>query len=94
MKLITVAGPPSSGKTSVILRVAEGLIEEGLKIGVVKFDCLSSDDHRRYEKAGIPVKTGLAGGLCPDHFFIANIEPAVQWGLRQDFDLLISESAA
>jgi len=93
MKLVTIAGPPSCGKTSVILRVAEGLIEEGLKIGVVKFDCLSSDDHRRYEKAGIPVKTGLAGGLCPDHFFIANIEPAVQWGLRQGFDLLISESA-
>jgi len=93
MKLVTIAGPPSCGKTSVILRVAEGLIEEGLKIGVVKFDCLSSDDHRRYEKAGIPVKTGLAGGLCPDHFFIANIEPAVQWGVRQGFDLLISESA-
>ena len=40
MKLVTIAGPPSCGKTSVILRVAEGLIEEGLKIGVVKFDCL------------------------------------------------------
>lgn len=93
MKLVTIAGPPSCGKTSVILRVAEGLAADGVKIGVVKFDCLSSDDHRRYEKADIPVRTGLAGGLCPDHFFIANIEPAVQWGLRQGFDLLISESA-
>ncbi len=93
MKLVTVAGPPSCGKTSVILRVAEGLTQSGVKLGVVKFDCLFSDDQQRYEKAGIPVKTGLAGGLCPDHFFIANIEAALQWGMRQGFDLLISESA-
>ncbi len=93
MRLVTVAGPPSCGKTSVILRVAEGLAAEGLKIGVIKFDCLLSDDEKRYKKAGIVVKTGLAGGLCPDHFFIANIEQGVQWGLRNGFDLLISESA-
>lgn len=93
MKLVTVAGPPSCGKTSVVLRVAETLLAEGLRIGVVKFDCLSSEDEQRYARAGLAVKTGLSGGLCPDHFFIANIEPAVQWGHRCGFDLLISESA-
>ena len=93
MKLVTVAGPPSCGKTSIILRTVEPLATDGMKIGVIKFDCLTSDDHLRYSKAGITVKTGLAGGLCPDHFFIANIEEGVQWGLRNDFDLLISESA-
>jgi len=93
LRLVTVAGPPSSGKTSVILRTAEALGAGGLKVGVVKFDCLTSDDHLRYERAGIPVKKGLAGGLCPDHFFIANIEEAVQWGRRSGLDLLISESA-
>ncbi len=93
MKLVTVAGAPSSGKTSVILRAAEGLMAEGIKLGVVKFDCLSSEDENRYRQANIPVKTGLAGGLCPDHFFITNIEACVQWGQRCQFDLLISESA-
>lgn len=93
MKLVTFAGPPSSGKTSVILRSIEPLAAQGMKIGVVKFDCLSSDDHLRYSQAGILVKTGLAGGLCPDHFFIANIEGAVQWGRKQGLDLLVSESA-
>ncbi len=93
MKLVTVAGPPSSGKTSVVLRVAESLAAEGIRIGVIKFDCLSSEDQQRYEKAGLPVKTGLAGSLCPDHFFIANIEQSLQWGIRSGFDLLISESA-
>ncbi len=93
MKLITVAGPPSCGKTSVILRTIGPLVADGLKVGVVKFDCLTSDDHLRYEKAGITVKTGLSGGLCPDHFFIANIDRALQWGKRCGFDILLSESA-
>lgn len=93
IKLITVAGPPSCGKTSVILRTVQPMVDSGMKIGVVKFDCLTSDDHLRYGRAGISVKKGLAGGLCPDHFFIANIEMAVQWGQRCGFELLISESA-
>ncbi|MEJ2200519.1 MAG: GTP-binding protein [Desulfuromonadaceae bacterium] len=93
MKLVTVAGPPSCGKTSVILQVAKGLRAAGLQLGVVKFDCLFSDDQQRFAAAGLAVKTGLAGGLCPDHFFIANIEEAVQWGRRRGLDYLISESA-
>ena len=93
VKLITVAGPPSCGKTSVILRTIEPMIAKGVKIGVIKFDCLTSEDHNRYSQAGIPVKKGLAGGLCPDHFFIANIDGALNWGKEKGFDLLITESA-
>lgn len=93
IKLVTVAGPPSSGKTSLILHTAEVLLKQGFRIGIIKFDCLIGDDHKRYERADLPVKKGLAGGLCPDHFFIANIEDCVQWGLEQGFHLLISESA-
>ncbi|MDP4177340.1 MAG: GTP-binding protein [Bacillota bacterium] len=92
MKLITVSGPPSSGKTSVILRVIQ-ILKENYKIGVIKFDCLSSLDNILYEKAGIPVKVGLSGNLCPDHFFVSNIEECVQWGIESKLDLLISESA-
>jgi Ni2+-binding GTPase involved in maturation of urease and hydrogenase len=93
MKLVTVAGPPSSGKTSVILRAAEGIRASGINLGVVKFDCLAGDDEKRYQQAGIPVKTGLAGALCPDHFFITNIDACVRWGRKSGLDLLVSESA-
>ncbi len=93
VKLITVAGPPSCGKTSVILRTVQPLVESGLRVGTMKFDCLTSEDHLRYSDAGIPVKKGLSGGLCPDHFFIANIEQALEWGKKSGFDLLITESA-
>ena len=38
MQLITVAGPPSSGKTSVLIKTLEAIMAEGVKAGVVKFD--------------------------------------------------------
>lgn len=93
IKLVTVAGPPSCGKTSIILNCARSLMAKGLSVGVIKFDCLVSDDHLRYEAANIPIKKGLSGGLCPDHFFVANIEEGLAWGRREKFDLLITESA-
>ena len=93
MKLITVSGPPSSGKTSVLLKVIEHLSDEGEKIGVIKFDCMTTYDDRLYEKLGIKVKVGLSGNLCPDHYFVSNIEDCLKWGLKNNFDFLISESA-
>lgn len=93
MNLITISGPPSSGKTAVIIKTAETLRKRGVSIGAVKFDCLHTDDDIAYNKAGIPVKKGLSGSLCPDHYFVSNIEAVLEWGLAEKFDLLISESA-
>lgn len=93
MKLITVSGPPSSGKTALIIKTIESLKIKGIKVGIVKFDCLYTDDDVLYEKAGVPVKKGLSGSVCPDHYFASNIEEVVQWGIRNDLDLLITESA-
>ena len=36
MKMLTVSGPPSAGKTSVVLQLVKNLPD--LRIGVVKFD--------------------------------------------------------
>ncbi|PID29568.1 MAG: hypothetical protein CSB55_01635 [Candidatus Cloacimonadota bacterium] len=93
MNLITVSGPPSSGKTSVILKTIESLKKQNFKVAVVKFDCLYTDDDVLYRKAGIPVKKGLSGALCPDHYFISNIEEVTEWGIKNGYDILISESA-
>jgi len=90
MKLLTIAGPPSSGKTSVIIRLTESLSE---RVGVVKFDCLTSFDKARYESAGVPVQVGYSGKFCPDHFYVNNIDDAVQWGRKLGLDLLVTESA-
>ena len=93
MNLITVSGPPSSGKTALILKTIENLKSRGVKVGVVKFDCLYTDDDILYEKIGVPVKKGLSASLCPDHYFVSNIEEVTQWGIKQGLDLLITESA-
>lgn len=93
MKLITVAGPPSSGKTSVITKVVTHMQKSNYKVGVIKFDCLSTTDKEQYEKYNIKVNVGLSGGLCPDHFFVTNIEDCMAWGVKEGLDVLITESA-
>jgi Ni2+-binding GTPase involved in maturation of urease and hydrogenase len=93
MNLVTVSGPPSSGKTSVIIKTIGALRERNLEVGVVKFDCLYTDDDKLYEKINVPVKKGLSGSLCPDHYFVSNIEEVVKWGIENSLDVLITESA-
>lgn len=93
MKMVTVAGAPSCGKTSVILHLAQELKGRGHKPAVVKFDCISSQDEAVYRDVGIEVTTGLAGGLCPDHFFVSNIDASWLWAKETGADILITESA-
>jgi len=93
MRLITIAGPPSSGKTSVIIKTARLLAGEGHKVGVVKFDALTTADDEAYTRAGLPVTVGLSGRVCPDHFFVTNIEDCQRWGEQQGLEFLVSESA-
>lgn len=93
IKLITIAGPPSSGKTSVIIKMIDSLPHIKANCGVIKFDCLSSLDEEQYLKNGIAAKTGLAGNLCPDHYFVSNIEACFNWAKERGFSTLITESA-
>ena len=93
MRLITVAGPPSSGKTSVIISLVKEQTARKRKVSVIKFDCLTSSDREIYDRHQIPLETGLAGNLCPDHFFVNNIGKGIEWARKEGADLLITESA-
>ncbi len=93
MRLITFAGPPSSGKTAVIIALVRAWTGRGDRLSVIKFDCLIASDKDLYESRGIPVQTGLAGNLCPDHFFVNNIEKGVTWAEEEGAQILITESA-
>ena len=93
IKLVTVAGPPSAGKTSIILRMFETAPQIKKTGGVIKFDCISSLDQQRYQRHSIKARTGLAGNLCPDHYFVANIQECIQWAEQEKLQLLITESA-
>lgn len=93
MQLITVAGPPSSGKTSVLIKTLEAIMAGGVKAGVVKFDCLVTDDDAIYQQAGIPVQKGLSGVLCPDHYFVSNIDRVLEWSNNRQLRMSVIESA-
>ena len=60
---------------------------------MVKFDCLATDDDKVFAELGVPVRAGLSGNLCPDHYFVSNIEACFDWARDLQLDLLISESA-
>ncbi|MCR5288817.1 MAG: hypothetical protein K6E51_02365 [Treponema sp.] len=93
MKIITVSGAPSSGKTAVIIKTLEQIRSNSLNPVVFKFDCISAEDESLYKHHGIHCITGLAGNMCPDHYFVSNIDECVTWGEKKGYTLLISESA-
>lgn len=92
MRMAIVAGPPSTGKTSVIIH-ALGLLGKDVRSAVVKFDCLASGDERTYAAKGILCKAGLSQDQCPDHFFASNVAVARDWAEAAGADLLVTESA-
>ena len=93
MKLIIAGGPPSTGKTSVLLHTLEKLKDKGKKIHVVKLDCLVGGDEERYKKNGFEAVTGLSVYVCPDHYLATNIDRIIEWGFKNNCDYLIIESA-
>lgn len=92
-RLVTVAGPPTSGKTSVLRHALRHLHAQGKRIGVAKFDCLTTSDAAAYREDGLESIQGLSGSLCPDHFFAGNLPDVLDWGTRRELDLLVTESA-
>ena len=93
MRLITVAGPPSCGKTAVVAKACAALQALGQACAVVKFDCLQSRDCEFYREAGVPVSVAFSGGLCPDHFLATNLEEAFAWASQTGAQVGVIETA-
>ena len=94
MKLVTIAGAPSAGKTAVTTHLIRKLAEDGQRSAAVKFDTLGTTDDSIYrERLGIPAIQGLSDYLCPDHYFVSNLEEAWSWGRGQMVDYLFLETA-
>jgi Ni2+-binding GTPase involved in maturation of urease and hydrogenase len=91
--MIITAGTPGSGKTAVLVCTLKELLRSGRKCSAVKFDCLYTEDDRRYARLGIPVRVGLARDMCPDHFAIYNYEDIIDWAAAEKSDFLIVETA-
>ena len=92
-KLIVVAGPPASGKTSVMIHTIKSILRHQQKVAVAKIDCLETDDDERYTNLGVPVVVGLSNDICPDHYFVVNLEEIENWSAEFESDILIIETA-
>ena len=92
-RVIIVAGPPASGKTSVMIHSIRNLHRLGTKTAVCKIDCLATEDHERYAAAGTPVVVGLSEDICPDHYFVVNLEEMRNWAQQEGAGLLVVETA-
>ena len=93
MKLIIVGGGPSTGKTTILCYVIKYLKSLNIKISVAKVDCLDATSDRVYKQLDIPYIEGLSKDLCPDHFLATNFIDLFNWGLNNNSDILIIETA-
>ncbi len=92
-RTVIVAGPPASGKTSVMIHAISCLQRAEIRTAVVKIDCLATEDDRRYKDIGVPVAVGLSEDICPDHYFVVNLEEMRDWAEANRADVLVVETA-
>lgn len=93
VKLMVVAGPPSSGKTAVIKKMIEHL-QPDKKVAYLKVDVVVAfEDEELQREYGIPTKKVYSGDMCPDHMGIMVVRDALDWAERNGADVLIYESA-
>jgi hydrogenase nickel incorporation protein HypB len=86
---VNVMASPGSGKTSVILKIIEGLGKD-IGIGVIEGDIASSIDADTIDKLGIPVVQINTGGGC--HLDANMIQSAVTDLAIKDNSLLFIEN--
>ncbi len=94
MKLVIVAGPATSGKTSVLRHITRKLITRGLKPAFLKIDVQYADEDDIFSNDfGIPARKVYSGELCPDHCSVLVVRDAMNWAEKSGSDILLIETA-
>ena len=94
MKFITVAGPPSSGKTLMLTHLVRLLKKDNIKVAIGKIDCHQTTDGLFFkERLNIPVVVGISDYVCPDHYGAVNAEQIFAFGVLHDAEITIVETA-
>jgi len=93
MRIALIGGPSAAGKTSILRHALRPLVDAGLKLHLVKFDCLAGSDVALYAAAGLPATIRLARDLCPDHHFVHELGEEWLDAEQAGADLLVAETA-
>jgi hydrogenase nickel incorporation protein HypB len=87
--LLNLMSSPGSGKTSLILRTAEGL-KGSLRLGVIEADIDSTIDAEKVAARGIPAIQLRTGGFC--HLDATMVTQGIDAMAVNEFDLVIIEN--
>lgn len=94
MKAIICAGPPTSGKTTILKQVIRRLLQQDVRPAYLKIDVQYADEDEALAKEfAIPTKKLYSGELCPDHCNVMVLGEAVEWAEEQGCDFLLVETA-
>lgn len=94
MKVVICAGPPTSGKTTVLKQVIKSLKRKGRSIAYLKIDVQYADEDELFSKEfGIPTKKVYSADLCPDHCNVVVLGDAIKWAEEVGTDTLFVETA-
>ncbi len=87
--VINIMGSPGAGKTTVLEKTIDVLIDS-VRLAVIEGDIYTSKDARRIEKHGVPVRQINTGGAC--HLDARMIRKALDEFDLENIDLLIIEN--
>jgi len=94
MKLVICAGPPTTGKTTVLKQVSKRLAANGHKLAFLKIDVQYAEEAEMFKREfGIPTRTVYSGELCPDHCNVMVLGDAMTWAEKEGADTLVVETA-
>ena len=94
MRVIICAGPPTTGKTTVLKQVAKHLLASGKRLAYLKEDVQFADEDEIFRnELGVPARKILTGELCPDHSHVLTLKDAVHWAQGEQADFFLVETA-
>ncbi len=94
MKLLIIAGPATTGKTSLCRHLIRKLQDAGQKVAFLKIDVqFAEEDAELAAEFGIATRKIYSGELCPDHCNVMILGDALKWAGEEQADLLIVETA-
>ncbi len=89
-RAVGVMGAIGSGKTSLILALAERLHRKGVRVGAIAGDVAGDDDHQRFTQAGLAAVNLNTGDDC--HLDAHRVSHALEEFPLDQVDLLFIEN--
>lgn len=94
MKVAICAGPPTSGKSTVLKQTIKRILSRGDRVAFLKVDVQFADEDEIFKEAfNIPTRKVYSGELCPDHCNVLIMDEAIEWAKKEKVDFLLVETA-